>query len=147
MIHETNAGSAAHPEPFSGPLTQATLQFRVTYRDTDQMGVVYYANYLVYFEMARTNLLRELGRSYRVCEEAGIFLPVLEVQCKYHSPAHYDDLLGMTARVTRWTRAALDFEYECRRIEDGVLIVTGTSRHAFTNREGRVIRAGDRILG
>jgi acyl-CoA thioester hydrolase len=97
--------------------------------------------------MARTHLLREMGRSYRACEEAGIFLPVLEAQCRYHAPAHYDDLLAMTARVTRWTKAALDFEYECRRIEDGALIFTGASRHAFTNREGRVIRAGDRILG
>ena len=69
-----------------GPLTEGVLQLRVSYRDTDQMGFVYYANFLVYFEMARTDLLRSMGRTYRECEEAGIFLPVLEATCQYQTP-------------------------------------------------------------
>ena len=129
-----------------GPLAENTLSLRVTYRDTDQMGYVYYANYLVYFEMARTELLRALGRSYRECEADGIFLPVVEAACRYFASAHYDDLLHVRARVTRWTRAALDFEYEVRRSGEPDLLATGVTRHVFTNREGRIARAGDRVL-
>ncbi|NQU42080.1 acyl-CoA thioesterase [bacterium] len=122
------------------------MQIRVTYRDTDQMGYVYYANYLVYFEMARTELLRNLGSTYRECEEKGVFLPVIEASCRYHAPARYDDLIEIRAKVTRWTRAALDFDYECRRTSDRTLLAAGTTRHAFTSKEGRIIRAGDKIL-
>ena len=130
-----------------GPLAEGATEIRVSYRDTDQMGFVYYANYLVYFEIARTDLLRALGRTYRECEENGIFLPVLEAACRYHASARYDDLVEVRTGVTRWTRAALDFAYECRRVgSDGALLATGTTRHAFTDRQGRVIRAGDRIL-
>jgi acyl-CoA thioester hydrolase len=129
-----------------GPLAEDVLRVRVSYRDTDQMGYVYYANYLVYFEMARTELLRNLGRTYRECEEEGVFLPVIEAQCKYNAPAHYDDLLEVHVRVTRWTRAAIDFEYSCRCQGDDAILVTGRTRHAFTNREGRVVRQGHRIL-
>ena len=129
-----------------GPLAESRTRIRATYRDSDQMGFVYYANYLVYFETGRTELLRDLGRTYRELEEAGIFLPVLECSCRYHAPARYDDLLEVATRVTRWTRAALDFAYECRRVADGALLATGSTRHAFTNREGRITRAGDAIL-
>ena len=138
-----SAGAAARNV---GPRAEGTIQVRVSYRDTDQMGFVYYANYFVYFEMGRTELLRSLGRTYRACEESGIFLPVLETSCKYHASARYDDLITVTTRVERWTKAALDFSYECRRAQDGVLLATGVTRHAFTNREGRIIRIGDRIL-
>jgi len=130
-----------------GPLAEDVMRVRVSYRDTDQMGLVYYANYLVYFEMARTELLRGLGRTYRECEEMGVFVPVVEAACRYHAPARYDDWIEVRARVTRWTQVALDFAYECRRGgPDGDLLATGATRHAFTNREGRVIRAGGRIL-
>jgi len=129
-----------------GPLAEDVLRVRVSYRDTDQMGYVYYANYLVYFEMARTELLRNLGRSYRECEDEGVFLPVLEAQCEYNAPAFYDDLLEIHVRVTRWTRAAIDFEYSCCRQGDDAILVTGRTRHVFTNREGRIVREGHRIL-
>lgn len=129
-----------------GPLATGSTTIRVSYRDTDQMGVVYYANFFVYYEIARTDLLRQMGRSYRQCEEAGIFLPVLDATCQYKQPALYDDLLELRTTITRWTRAAMDFEYECYRMEDGTLLATGSTRHAFTNREGRVSRNGDKIL-
>ncbi|MBN1867796.1 acyl-CoA thioesterase [Candidatus Sumerlaeota bacterium] len=122
------------------------MTVRVTYRDTDQMGFVYYSNYFVYFEMGRTELLRRLGRTYRECEEQGVFLPVLEASCRYLASARYDDLIEIRTRVARWTRAALDFEYECRRASDGTLLAAGATHHAFTNAEGRVVRAGDAIL-
>ena len=110
-----------------GPLAEGTMTVRVNYRDTDQMGFVYYANYLVYFEMARTNLLRSLGRSYRECEEAGIFLPALHASCDYLAPAYYDDLLEIETRVTNWTRAAIAFEYVCRRKGEDVALATGVA--------------------
>ena len=143
----SDPGSAsAGPKGNVGPLAEDTMQVRVTYRDTDQMGFVYYSNYLVYFEMGRTELLRRLGRTYRECEKQGIFLPVLEASCRYRIPARYDDLIEIRTRVTRWTRAALDFEYECRRVDDGTVLATGITRHAFTDADGHVVRAGDRIL-
>ena len=129
-----------------GPLAEGTILVRVTYRDTDQMGFVYYSNYFVYFVMGRTELLRSLGRTYRACEEAGIFLPVLEASCQYHFSARYDDLIEIKTSVARWTKAALDFSYECRRAGDGALLATGVTRHAFTNRDGKITRMGGRIL-
>jgi acyl-CoA thioester hydrolase len=129
-----------------GPLAVGTTRIRVTYRDTDQMGVVYYSNYLVFFETGRTELLRELGGSYRELEARGIFLPVLEANCRYVAPAHYDDIIEVETRVTRWTRAAMDFAYACRRAESGETLATGTTRHAFMSREGRILRVGDSIL-
>lgn len=144
LSKDTTAASPASRN--IGPLAENTLSVRVTYRDTDQMGYVYYANYLVYFEMARTELLRALGRSYRECEADGIYLPVVEASCRYFASAHYDDLLEIRTRVTRWTRAALDFEYEVRRPGEAQPLVTGITRHVFTNREGRIVRAGDRVL-
>jgi acyl-CoA thioester hydrolase len=118
----------------------------VTYRDTDQMGHVYYANYLVYFEIARTELLRDLGRTYKNCEEDGVFLPVAEASCQYREPALYDDMLEVTTRVARWTRVALEFHYEIRREGEEKILAQGFTRHAFTSREGKIIRAGDRII-
>ena len=126
---------------------RGTTRIRVTYRDTDQMGFVYYANYLVYFETGRTELLRQMGKAYRQLEEEGVFLPVLEATCRYNSSARYDDLLEIATTVTRWTRASIDFAYECRRVEDGSLLASGTTRHAFVNRDGKILRVGDKILG
>ena len=119
------------------PLVEYETEIRVTYRDkTDQMGMVYYANYFVYFETGRTELLRSLGKSYRSCEDEGIYLPVLEANCQYSASAKYDDLLLVKTRVTRWTRVALDFAYEVRR-KDGQH-AAGTGYHAArVHQQGR----------
>ncbi len=129
-----------------GPLAEGTTRIRVTYRDTDQMGMVYYANYLVYFETGRTELLRELGRTYRDLESDGVFLPVRDARCRYHAPARYDDVLVVTTRVERWTRAAMDFRYEVRREGEEELLAEGTTRHAFMSRDGRILRVGGDVL-
>ena len=76
-----------------------TIKYRVPYADTDQMGVVYYANYLIYFERVRNELLRDTQESYKMMEEAGVMLPVIEAVCNYKKPAVYDDLLEITAWV------------------------------------------------
>ena len=75
------------------------MQYRVPYADTDQMGVVYYANYLVYFERSRTEMLRDAGLPYSSLEKEDVFLPVSEAYCKYLAPAHYDELLTFKSYV------------------------------------------------
>ena len=110
-----------------------THQLRVRYQETDQMGVVYHANYLNWFEIGRTEWIRQLGMPYMKLEEAGLLLPVTEVQVKYIQPARYDDLVEIEVRLTEGTHIKVGFEYAIRRAEDNILLVTGTSRHVWVN--------------
>jgi acyl-CoA thioester hydrolase len=93
------------------------------------MGVVYYANYLAWFEVGRANHLREKGMSYRKIEERQMFLPVVEAHCRYVKPAHYDDLIEITTRATLLNRVRIQFEYQIRRVEGGELLATGSTHH------------------
>lgn len=77
----------------------ASLSYRIPFADTDQMGVVYYANYLIYFEMCRAELMREIGFSYTEMEHLGYAMPVIEAVCRYKSPAHFEDRIVITATV------------------------------------------------
>ena len=95
-------------------MTEHTLSVRVRYGETDQMGVVYHANYLLYFEMGRTELLRTAGFAYRELEKRGVFLVVTESGCRHLAAAGYDDLLSVTTRVGRLGKATIRFEYEIR---------------------------------
>jgi len=122
-------------------LNQATCQIRVRYAETDGMGVVYYGNYLTWFEVGRTDLLRQLGESYREIEEnERIHLPVVEAHCRYHKPARYDDLVDIVTRASRPSRARVQFDYELSRAEDGVLLASGTTLHVAVGRDGRPCR-------
>jgi acyl-CoA thioester hydrolase len=105
-------------------------ELRVRYGDTDAMGVVYYANYLRYFEVARVEYLRELGHDNRANEEGGVVVAVTETTCRYHAPARFDDLLGLHCRIVNPRGAALTFEYEIRREPDGTLLSSGHTAHA-----------------
>ncbi len=121
-----------------------TTQYRVCYADTDQMGVVYYANYFMLFERARTELLRQNGLSYRQIEEQGFMLPVLDAHAKYHRPARYDDLLDVTARVVEFDGLKLKTACEVKR--DGVLLVDGDVTLVFLNAQtGRPARPPENI--
>lgn len=93
-------------------MTVHETQIRVLYAHTDKAGVVYYANYLTFFEIGRTEYLRSLGRSYADFERMGFILTVTEATARYLSPAAYDDLLTIRTRVTRIRRTRLDFAYE-----------------------------------
>ena len=118
-----------------------TCQIRVRYAETDGMGVVYYGNYLTWFEVGRTDLLRQLGESYREIEEnERIHLPVVEAHCRYHKPARYDDLVDIVTRASRPSRARLQFDYELSRAQDGVLLASGTTLHVAVGRDGRPCR-------
>ena len=120
-------------------IPENTTQYRVCYADTDQMGVVYYANYFMLFERARTELLRLNGLSYKEIEEQGFMLPVLDAHAKYHRPARYDDLLDVTARVVEFDGLKLKTACEVKR--DGVLLVDGDVTLVFLNaKTGRPAR-------
>ena len=109
-------------------------EFRVRYYETDAMGVVHHSNYLRWFEWARTEYLRAIGAPYRDMEAAGLVAVVVAATCKYHKPAHYDDLIRV--RVALGTRTAVRFElkYEVWRGEQR--LSTGSTMHAFL-RDGR----------
>ena len=124
-----------------------TAPIRVTYRDTDRMGYVYYANYLVWFEIGRTELLRAFGDSYREWEDAhGVFLPVSSCGVQYRQSARYEDEVIVRTRVSRITKASIDFRYEVARVPDGTLLATGSTRHAVISRDGRIRRVADKLL-
>ena len=117
---------------------------RVRYAETDAMGVVYYANYLVWFEVGRTDLLREAGWSYREMELEGFSLPVIEVQCVYKQPARYDDTLEVRTTGTLVSPVRVRFDYELVSAPDGATLAAGYTLHATLGRGGRPCRLPDR---
>lgn len=118
---------------------------RVRYADTDQMGVTYHANYLVWFEVGRTDWLRHHGWTYREMEANGFQLPVIEVQCRYRAPARYDDELDVHTRATLVTPARVRFDYEVKLVEGNGLAVTGHTIHAVIGPTGKPCRVPDRV--
>jgi acyl-CoA thioester hydrolase len=117
--------------------------YRVIYGDTDNMGIAYYANYLRWFEIGRTELLRAWGVAYREIEARGILLPVSEAHCKYMTPARYDDVLRISATLDPEVKAGLKIDYHITSENGQTTHATGYTRHAFLNRDGRVIRPPD----
>jgi acyl-CoA thioester hydrolase len=112
---------------------------RVRYAETDKMGVVYHANYLVWFEIGRTEFCRARGFSYRDMEEnENSFLVVAESYCRYKAPAYYDDVLCVRTHITELRRRSLRFGYEIVREGDGVVIAEGETGHVVTDGNGRV---------
>lgn len=121
-------------------------RLRVIYGDTDQMGVVYYANYFRFFEAARNEYLRARGATYRELEREGLMLPVVEATCHYRSSARYDDLLIIRTGVTEVKRVTLTFEYEVLREGDLAVLCTGRTVHASVSREGKPMRLPQAVL-
>jgi acyl-CoA thioester hydrolase len=122
-----------------------TSMVRVRYAETDKMGVVYYANYLVWFEVGRTDWLRETGWSYREMEVDGLALPVIEAHCEYRQSAKYDDEIEVRTRASKASAVRIQFDYEVVRRADGVVIATGHTVHATIDRQGRPVRLPDRV--
>jgi acyl-CoA thioester hydrolase len=118
---------------------------RVRYAETDKMGVVYYANYLVWFEVARAELLRSLGWSYREMEHDGVTLPVIEAHCEYHRPAKYDDEIEVRTEGRMLSPVRMEFLYQVVRREDQTLSASGRTVHAAVNPQGRPCRLPLRI--
>ena len=112
---------------------------RVRYAETDKMGVVYHANYLIWFEIGRTEFCRARGFSYRDMEEnENSFLVVAESYCRYKAPAYYDDELVVRTHITELRRRSLRFGYEIIRVPDGTVIAEGETGHVVTDANGRV---------
>jgi len=109
------------------------------------MGVVYYANYFVWFEVGRTELLRSLGWSYREMEADGVGLPVIEAHCDYRQPARYDDELEIRTKGELISAVRVAFEYEVVRRCDDVITAIGRTVHAAVNNGGKPCRLPERV--
>jgi acyl-CoA thioester hydrolase len=112
---------------------------RVIFGDTDAAGIVYYGNYLRWFEVGRAELMRRKGFLYLVTMERGVLLPVIEASARYHASARYDDVLRIHAEIRDVRGVRLTFGYRIER-DDGTSLVTGHTVHAFTGRDGRPVR-------
>lgn len=116
-------------------------RFRVRYAETDQMGVVYHSNYLVWMEIGRVELVRSLGISYKDLEEKeGLCLAVLDVSCRYRSPARYDQEIVVETRIAGSTARGVEFAYRIRSTDPDKLLAEGSTRHMWLNREWRPTR-------
>lgn len=116
-------------------------RFRVRYAETDQMGVVYYANYLVWMEVGRVELVRAVGLPYKAMEEtAGLYLAVTEACCRYLSPARYDQEIVVNTEVAKSTPRGIEFAYRIRSAEPERMLAEGFTRHMWLNREWRPTR-------
>lgn len=123
-------------------LTNATniTRYRVIYGDTDQMGIVYYANYLRWFEKGRSEFLRQIGLPYTAIEQEGFNFPVIEVTCRYIQPARYDEIIKIETTLAEMGRARLAFSYRIARESDDALLAEGSTNHACVSRSGRPVR-------
>ena len=119
----------------AGKITAET-KIRVRYADTDKMRIVYYANYLIYFEVGRTEFIREYYKSNSEIEHDGFVLPVLSASLNYKNSATYDDLLTVKTTLNKFTRLRLFFDYEVYN-ESGTLLCTGSTEHCFTDENGK----------
>lgn len=109
------------------------IKIRVRYSETDQMSYVYHGNYAQYFEMGRTEWLRELGISYKNMEESGIMLPVISLNINFIKPGKYDDLLTLKTSLVKKPTAKIDFKYEIYN-QNNELLTTATSTLVFVNK-------------
>ena len=128
----------------SGAHTSTSL-VRVRYAETDKMGVVYYAHYLVWFEIGRTDWLRHTGWNYRAMEEEGLALPVIESHCEYRLGARYDDEIEIRTRARLASAATIAFDYEVCRRADGAALATGYTKHVTIDAAGRPTRLPARV--
>ena len=108
-------------------------EVRVLYADTDAMGVAYHTNYIRWFEIGRTELLREIGFPYSEFEKYPVWMPLAQAYCEYKQPAHYDDLVEIVSYISEMGHASLILNYEIRRKPTGELLVSGYTRHGFTD--------------
>ena len=121
-------------------------RLRVRYAETDAQRIVHHAEYLVYMEEARCELVRALGLSYRTLEERGLSLVVTEAQLRYSSPAEFDDRLRVRARISRVRSREVVFEYRIEHVESGRLVARGTTTHVFVDRDLKVITGPEWIV-
>lgn len=120
---------------------------RVRYAETDAMGIAYHSNYLIWYEIGRTELFREMGIAYAQVEAAGYYLPVTEAYCHYHIPVHYDDVIVVETVLSRLRRASMRFDYRIVDDEGDRTLAEGFTVHGVVNEQGRLVRIPDMIAG
>jgi acyl-CoA thioester hydrolase len=133
------------PDTSKAAARVSTSLVRVRYAETDKMGIVYYAHYLVWFEIGRTDWLRETGWTYRAIEDEGLGLPVIEAHCAYKSSARYDDELEVRTAARIVSAARIAFDYQVVRKADAAIIASGYTVHATVDRSGRPVRLPSRV--
>jgi len=126
-------------------LRSVATSLRVRYSETDRMGIVYHAHYVVWFEIGRTEYCREAGFPYRRMEESGLLILVTGLECRFRAPARYDDDIRIVSRLSELASRGLAFEYEIRSDEDR-LLAEGETRHVFADASGRPRRAPEEIV-
>jgi acyl-CoA thioester hydrolase len=120
---------------------------RVRYAETDQMGVVYHANYFIWFEVGRVELLRQLGFSYRDMEQNdGCFIAVVDARCRYKAPARYDDEIIVRILMKNVRESLVHFGYELVRVSDGLLLAEGETTHIVTDEKMKVRTIPDKYV-
>ena len=124
---------------------EAVSRIRVRYAETDQMGVAYHGAYFAWFEVGRTDLLRERGLSYRELEGQGVRLPVVETSARFLKPALYDDVLEIRTRLDGMTGATVTFRYELHREGGDGPLATATTSHAAVGADGRPLRLPEEL--
>jgi acyl-CoA thioester hydrolase len=125
------------------PALPCITTLRVRYAETDRMGVVYYSNYLVWFEVGRADLMRVHGRTYRELEEQGVILPVIEARCEYRQPARYDEEIEIRTTGELLSPVRLKFTYEIVRPADASVLAAGHTMHAAVDARGKPCRLPD----
>ena len=126
------------------PMQKHETRFRVRYAETDQMGVVYYANYLIWMELGRAEYCRAVGVRYRDMEvEDGVLLAVVDAHCRYAAPARYDDEITVSTWIVKAGRRMVEFGYEMRN-EAGVVLASGETKHIFLSPQMRPTKLPER---
>ena len=121
------------------------IEIRVRYQETDAMGVLHHANYLTYFEMGRTELLRAAGFDYRRVEESGIYMVIVKIACRYRRPARYDDVLRLRTTLVGVSPAKIEHEYRLFRGDE--LLAEAQTTLACVDRQGQLQRVPDWLQG
>lgn len=149
---ESAAGSPeTHADPEAGIAHETRVfhetSFRVRYAETDQMGVVYYANYLIWMELGRAEYCRAAGIRYRNMEvDDGILLAVVEAHCRYLHPARYDEEIAVKTWVAKANQRMVEFQYEIREAESGRRLASGYTKHMFLSPEMRPVKLPEKYF-
>lgn len=119
-------------------MNTASVKIKVRYQETDRMGMVYYSNYFIWFEIGRTELFNKIGIPYAGLEDKGYRLVTTEAHCKYKAPASYEDEIEILTQLTEFKNPTMAFNYSIKK--GRTLIASGETKHAFTNIKGKAIR-------
>jgi acyl-CoA thioester hydrolase len=143
------AREAATPSSLSKNQTHSApceTRLRVRYAETDQMGVVYHSNFIIWFEVGRVEAMRQLGFSYKQMEHDGCHLPVVEVRCRFKAPALYDEEILVRTHIKNLRASMIHFVYEVVRADDGTLLAEGETIHFTVDDQGNKRRFPEKYM-